>query len=158
MTQTAEEVEAIKANLKPGETVGLKSDDGKRNLVLFPWEALGGTSLVLEGRNQWYVEALAREELEFVLEEMLQDGFTSIDGITEVMEFGAIKYLPNSWKKVRPGIRYVSGAIRHLVAISNGEEIDPESGLPHRHHCGCCVIFAKWQKDQGYNLWEADAG
>ena len=34
-------------------------------------------------------------------------------------------------------------ATRHLIAMINGEEIDPESGLPHRGHvyCNICMLL-----------------
>jgi len=34
--------------------------------------------------------------------------------------------------------------MRHIVALRSGEEIDPESGLPHMGHIGCNFIFISW--------------
>jgi hypothetical protein len=31
--------------------------------------------------------------------------------------------------------------LRHLFAIMRGEDNDPESGLPHIDHVGCCWMF-----------------
>lgn len=164
MRQTIEEVDMIKKDLKPGEMgPGLKADSGKRDLVLFPWETVQDTTAELV--HQELAEYLGAEDLDAAYIYILENDHTSINGITQVMEFGAKKYAPNNWQNVRPGIRYVSGALRHLMAIEgippfadSPEEFDPESGLRHWDHLGCCVAFAKWQKDQGYNLWESDAG
>jgi hypothetical protein len=61
--------------------------------------------------------------------------------IGKVLAFGANKYAPNGWKHVRPGHRYLDAALRHLHAFADGEDNDPESGLGHLAHAGCCVLF-----------------
>jgi len=61
-----------------------------------------------------------------------------------VLAFGAIKYHRHNW---RGGIRYtrlIAAAMRHLWAILRGEDIDPESGLPHAAHAMCCCMFLCW--------------
>ena len=61
--------------------------------------------------------------------------------IGAVLTYGAKKYAPRNWEK---GIEYsrVYGALqRHLWAWWGGEENDPESGLPHLAHAGCCLVF-----------------
>jgi hypothetical protein len=65
----------------------------------------------------------------------------AIEGLSRVLAFGANKYGDNNW---RGGLRYlrICGAIlRHLFAIMRGEDIDPESGLPHVDHLGCNWMF-----------------
>lgn len=65
----------------------------------------------------------------------------AIEGIGKVLTFGAKKYSADNW---RNGIEYTRliGAIkRHLSSIEQGEDIDPESGLPHIDHIGCEVMF-----------------
>jgi hypothetical protein len=64
----------------------------------------------------------------------------SVEEIVKVLEFGAAKYARDNWKHVAAD-RYVKAAFRHLVAYSQGEEHDQESGLPHLAHLGCCVLF-----------------
>lgn len=65
--------------------------------------------------------------------------------ILSVLEFGAVKYGPNNWQKVENAVtRYRDAAMRHLLAYHEGEEIDPESGLPHLAHMGCCLMFLLW--------------
>jgi hypothetical protein len=53
---------------------------------------------------------------------------------------GAIKYGKFNWRKagVRSSI-YLDAMRRHLAAWFNGEDLDPESGLPHLAHVGACV-------------------
>lgn len=61
--------------------------------------------------------------------------------IAEVLTFGAKKYAAHNWRK---GINYsrVYGALqRHLSAWNEGEDTDPESGLNHLAHAGCCLLF-----------------
>lgn len=57
-----------------------------------------------------------------------------------VMKLGADKYGPYNWreKKVRYTV-YISAALRHLAAALDGEEMDPESGVPHIAHVRACM-------------------
>lgn len=64
-----------------------------------------------------------------------------LEGVAEVLTFGANKYAAHNW---RNGIKYsrlIAAAYRHLGAINRGEDVDPESGLLHTWHLGCCVMF-----------------
>lgn len=67
-----------------------------------------------------------------------------IEGLGRVMGFGAKKYAEHNWRKGLSISRLIGGAMRHLLAIMRGEDTDPESGLPHVHHLGCCVMFLSW--------------
>ena len=69
----------------------------------------------------------------------------SVKQIVDVLAFGAKKYSPNNWKKIKNGkSRYWDACIRHLMAWKAGERIDSESGLPHLAHAGCCILFLMW--------------
>lgn len=59
----------------------------------------------------------------------------------EVLTFGARKYKPNNWRKCSDTGRYLAAAIRHGKAILQGEDIDDESGLPHKAHLAANVMF-----------------
>ena len=76
----------------------------------------------------------------------------ALEGLAKVLTFGAQKYAANNW---RNGIEYsrVSAALlRHMGAIQRGEDIDPESGLPHIDHLGCCWMFmSNYMKNEQYN-------
>ena len=66
----------------------------------------------------------------------------AVEEQVKVMGFGAQKYEAHSWKTVPNGIeRYTDAAFRHLVAYTQGEDNDPESGLHHLAHALCCVSF-----------------
>ena len=67
-----------------------------------------------------------------------------IEGLGRVMAFGANKYAAHNWRKGIAISRICGGAMRHLLAILRGEDLDGESGLPHVHHLGCCVMFLSW--------------
>jgi hypothetical protein len=62
--------------------------------------------------------------------------------VSEVLTFGAKKYLPNNWKYVENGPeRYLDAALRHITSYMTGEKNDPETGLPHMAHALCCLMF-----------------
>lgn len=68
-----------------------------------------------------------------------------VGDIVQVLRFGAAKYAPNNWQTVEnPFSRYFAAALRHLTARIRGEVRDPESGLPHLAHAGCCILFMAW--------------
>lgn len=53
---------------------------------------------------------------------------------------GAVKYGKWNWRVA--GIRfsvYLDAAMRHLAALENGEDLDPDSGLPHEAHILACI-------------------
>lgn len=68
--------------------------------------------------------------------DLVLGGFaTALWGVGLVGTFGANKYTDNGWKEVDNAIeRYLSALLRHYLSYKNGEEIDPESHLPHLAH------------------------
>lgn len=69
---------------------------------------------------------------------------SALEGLAEVLTFGAKKYAAHNW---RGGIEYsrlIAAIYRHLNAINRGEDSDPESGLPHIDHLGCCWMFLSY--------------
>lgn len=62
--------------------------------------------------------------------------------IAKVLEFGAIKYARDDWRKGGDINRFIDAALRHIFSYNEGEDIDPESGLPHLAHAGCNILFA----------------
>jgi hypothetical protein len=67
-----------------------------------------------------------------------------LEGVANVLGFGANKYAAHNWRGGINISRLIAAAYRHLGAINRGEDIDPESGLPHAHHLGCTVMFLSW--------------
>lgn len=79
----------------------------------------------------------------------------ALEWVAKVGTFGAKKYSPNGWKKVPNGQeRYEDALYRHWNAYLAGEEIDPESGLPHLAHMAWGVLAVmeyKYGNIQGRN-------
>lgn len=70
-------------------------------------------------------------------------------GVGRVLTFGARKYADFNWAK-GDGLkltRTLGAALRHIFAVLNGEDLDPESGLHHLDHASCELMFAR-------HLWE----
>lgn len=65
----------------------------------------------------------------------------AILGLSQVLAFGAQKYAAHNWRGGISYSRLIGAALRHLLAIMRGEDVDPESGLPHVDHLGCCWMF-----------------
>lgn len=61
--------------------------------------------------------------------------------IAKVFGFGAKKYARHNYRGGIAYSRLVAAAYRHLGAFNSGEDVDPESGLPHVAHLGCCVVM-----------------
>jgi hypothetical protein len=66
----------------------------------------------------------------------------AVQEIAKVLTFGADKYGSNNWQNVAPfESRYYAALLRHLTAWRAGEVLDPETGLAHLAHAGCCLLF-----------------
>ena len=68
--------------------------------------------------------------------------------MVEVLEFGAQKYAPDNWKKGLNKKEILDSAMRHLTAVIDGEEIDPESGKSHIGHLMCNAMFYSYFSKQ----------
>lgn len=65
----------------------------------------------------------------------------ALEGLAKVLTFGAQKYAAHNWRGGISFSRLIGAALRHTFAILRGEDTDPESGLPHVDHLGCCWMF-----------------
>lgn len=65
----------------------------------------------------------------------------ALEGLAKVLTFGAKKYAAHNWRNGIPNSRLIAALFRHSFALLKGETIDPESGLPHIDHVGCCWMF-----------------
>jgi len=61
--------------------------------------------------------------------------------VSKVMTFGAKKYSAHNWRGGISWSRVLGAALRHLLAFLGGENKDPETGLSHLAHAGCCIMF-----------------
>jgi hypothetical protein len=66
----------------------------------------------------------------------------ALEGLAAVLQFGAKKYASHNWRGGISWSRLIAALLRHTFAILRGEYVDPESGLPHIDHVGCCWMFA----------------
>ena len=62
-------------------------------------------------------------------------------GIASALTYGASKYGADNWQKGTDWRRYADALARHLIAWLMGENLDPESKLPHLHHAGACIVI-----------------
>ena len=62
--------------------------------------------------------------------------------VAKVLTFGAEKYDAENWRKLdNLQSRYTAGALRHIFAHMDGEQLDPETELSHLAHALCCLLF-----------------
>lgn len=64
-----------------------------------------------------------------------------LEEIVNVMTFGAEKYGDRNWENGLAYSRVWAAAIRHMWKWFHGENNDPETGLSHLAHTGCCILF-----------------
>lgn len=78
----------------------------------------------------------------------------AVEQIVHVLGKGAEKYQARNWEK---GISYgrVYGALqRHLNEFWKGNNTDPEWGLHHLAHAGCCLLFLLTYEARGMKEWD----
>lgn len=111
-----EDTEQVSAHPSDKPVRGLKSDDGKDR-----WDLL---FVMLSG---------------------------PLHDVMRGLMYGAKKYKedpnnPNFQKVTDPDRRFGNAAMRHLFADLNGEEIDPESGIPHLSLAAINCLFLRWHR------------
>ena len=67
--------------------------------------------------------------------------FFVVQEIAKVLDFGQQKYTSWNWTRGFEWSRLIGAAERHLGAWKDGADKDPESGLSHLAHAGCCILF-----------------
>lgn len=65
----------------------------------------------------------------------------ALEQVAKVLTFGADKYDDHNWRKGFKYSRLIGAALRHIFSFSRGENLDPETGLPHLAHAACCILF-----------------
>jgi hypothetical protein len=61
--------------------------------------------------------------------------------LAEVLTHGAKKYAPNNWMRGMSWTDVYRAILHHLNDWHRGEDIDPDSGLPHLAHAVCELMF-----------------
>lgn len=73
------------------------------------------------------------------------EGFISLaEGINRVGVKGAVKYAPRNWQKGLSVRDCFDCAVRHLLKINNGVELDEESGEHHACHTAWNILASDW--------------
>lgn len=70
--------------------------------------------------------------------------------IAKVFTFGAKKYAEHNWRNGFKYSRLIAALERHIAAFKENEDMDPESGLYHMGHAGCCVMMLLEHQLKGY--------
>lgn len=131
--------------------------DPKESIIL---SATPTTAKVIEGQDDRVLESLSEDHINDKIDMVLGRlekvraikfdtgkppmsllSRTALEEITKVLEFGRNKYAADNWRQGFEWRRVLDAALRHLLAFSDGEDKDPESGLSHLAHLGCCVMF-----------------
>jgi len=61
--------------------------------------------------------------------------------ISKVMTYGKYKYKSWNWSQGMKYSRLFAATLRHLFAWWFGQNKDPESGMHHLAHAGCCLAM-----------------
>lgn len=73
----------------------------------------------------------------------------AIDAVSQVLTFGASKYGDRNWEKGMDWGRVFGALLRHLFSWWGGSSKDPETGLSHLWHAGCCIAFLITYESRG---------
>lgn len=73
----------------------------------------------------------------------------AIEGLTAVLEMGAVKYGRNNWRKGLVASEILDSLLRHVNQLVKGETHDQESGLPHIDHIGANWMFYSYFQKTG---------
>jgi hypothetical protein len=129
---------------------GARANGGKPDLSLIPLRILAGHLSVLSPDTSRNGPIVALESLgvwqrtrdeNFLFEVLSRLGLDGWEECARVFEYGKRKYAAWNWAKGMPWSVPLACAARHLLAMSAGEDIDNESGLPHRGHVFCNVVM-----------------
>lgn len=90
-----------------------------------------------------------KPQLSYVLDVM-----PALKDMVAVMEFGAGKYERNNWQRGFPKDKLLDSMLRHIDAFYSGEDVDPESGLPHVGHIMCNAAFLAYHFGSNSKYWE----
>jgi len=73
----------------------------------------------------------------------------ALEEIAKVMTQGAQKYDAHNWRGGFEWSRLIGAAYRHLSSWHRGQDTDPETGLSHLAHLGCCIMMLLEHEKRG---------
>lgn len=78
--------------------------------------------------------------------------FKSLEPLVRVLMYGVKKYARDNWKKGLDRQEILDSMQRHLAALIDGQEIDPESQEHHIGHIMCNCMFYSYFNIIGEDL------
>lgn len=133
---------------------GARYNAGKPPFELIPAAMIAGSFGVHLSANRamallgMWQEGAGAEKLIEITREL---GFEGWAECAHVFDYGRRKYAAWNWAKGMPWSVPLGCAQRHLMAMISGEEIDPESRLPHRGHVFCNLVML-WTYHRTYRV------
>ncbi len=115
------------------------------------WGALGWSTPEIRGPTHqagWADEGKKADDGKLPFDLLPHDAITEI---VKVLQFGVYKYEARNWEKGMHWSRPYAALMRHMYAWWRGQDLDPETGLSHLAHAGCCILFllAFWLRKHG---------
>lgn len=124
---------------------GARFNDGKAKMEYVPLFVLLYMDKVRElGEDAWNVLHMASMvEARRLHHGCLMKNLTAedLEEATKVLDYGAEKYAAWNWAKGQPFSVAMASLKRHVLALSQGQEYDEESGCTHWGHVVCNIIF-----------------
>lgn len=77
-----------------------------------------------------------------------------LESVAHILDQGERRYGVANWKGGIKYSRLIDAARRHLAAIEQGEDIDPDSGLPHASHVTCNMMFLEYYGRNNMTDWD----
>ena len=83
--------------------------------------------------------------------------WSEMKDVVKVLMGGASKYSDDNWMHVDIQ-RYKDAILRHQIDYQGGENIDPDSGLPHMAHIICNALFIMWhERKKGVEFYQSSS-
>jgi hypothetical protein len=70
----------------------------------------------------------------------------AMEDVVAVLTYGVKKYGARQWQGGIAWHRMFGAALRHMWAWWRGQDLDPESGLPHLAHASVNLMFLLWHR------------
>lgn len=91
----------------------------------------------VDGAGFKTVMAEPKDPLDLIPPQFLED-------LSKVLLYGLKKYAKNNWVRGMSWECTTAAALRHIMAFRRGEEMDPDSGLPHVLHAAFGMMALHW--------------